>query len=65
MQHTMLNDYDVEMTRIKVETSYCTVLRRFKMVVMMVQRVEVQADHNATSNEGDILLDVRGKASGG
>ena len=65
MQHTMLSDYDVGMARIKVETSYCTVLRRFKMVVMIVQRVEVQADHNATSNEGVVLLDVRGRASGG
>ena len=31
------------------------------MVVMIVQRVEVQADHNATSNEGVVLLDVREK----
>ena len=31
------------------------------MVVMIVQRVGVQADHNATSNEKVVLLDVEGE----
>ena len=39
MQHTMLSDYDVGMAKMKVETSYCTALCRFTMVVMVVQRV--------------------------
>ena len=46
------------MAKRKVETSYCTTPRRFTMVVMLVQRVRVQADHNVTSNERVVLLDV-------
>lgn len=62
MQHTIASDYDVRMAKREVETSYCTILRRFTMVVMVVQRVGVQADHNATSNERAVLLEVMEEA---
>ncbi len=58
LQHTIPSDYDVRMAKRKVETCYCTTPRRFTMVVMLVQRVRVQADHNVTSNERVVLLDV-------
>lgn len=62
MQHTILSDYDVRMAKRKVETSYGTTPYRFRMVVMVVQRERVQADHNATSNERVVLLDVMQEA---
>ena len=49
------------MAKRKVETCYCTTLGRFTMVVMIVQRVRVQADHNAANNERVVLLDVEGE----
>ena len=58
LQHTIPSDYDVGMAKRKVESSYCITPRRFTPVVMVVQRVRVQADHNTTSNEEDLLLDV-------
>ena len=54
------------MAKRKVETCYCTTPGRFTMVVMVVQKARVQADHNATSNERVVLLDVDvGEASRG
>ena len=61
MQYTISSDYDVRMAKRKVETCYCTTLGRFTMVVMIVQRVRVQADHNAANNERVVLLDVEGE----
>ena len=64
MQYAILSDYDVRMAKRKVETCYCTTPGRFTMVVMIVQMVEVQADHNAASDERVVLLDVEvGEAS--
>ena len=66
MQYAILSDYDVRMAKRKVETCYCTTPGRFTMVVMIVQMVEVQADHNAASDERVVLLDVEvGEASRG
>ena len=61
MQYTILSDYDVRMAKRKVETCYCTTPGRFTMAVMIVQMVEVQADHNAASDERVDLLDVEGE----
>ena len=58
LQYTILSDYDVRMAARKAETCYCTTPGRFTMRVMVVQKVRIQADHNATSNERDVLLDV-------
>ena len=61
-QYTIASDYDVRMAKRKVESSYCTAPYRFTMVIMVVQRGRVQADHNATSNERDVLLVVMQEA---
>lgn len=58
LQYTILSYYDVPMAKRKVEACYCTTPGRFTMRVMVVQQGGIQADHNATSKERDILWDV-------